>query len=85
MAHRAAQQPAWIGNQTRSPSVRTHLGRAFGHGIGLAGRLGRQQLARIGVLRVAAKTCAVGPCSTISPPCITQTRSAMRRTIPGHG
>jgi hypothetical protein len=45
-------------------------------------RLGGEQVAGIGVLRVGKYLAGTGPVSTILPLVITQTRSAMRRTMP---
>ena len=49
--------------------------------VGRAGGLGGEKHPGVGVLGLA-KIAAVGPVSTISPACITATRSAMRRTMP---
>ena len=50
--------------------------------LGVALRLGREQLARIGMLRRVEDLRSTGPCSTILPCVITQTRSAILRTMP---
>jgi hypothetical protein len=72
-------RPRRIGNHTLTLSPSTTTGASGSRG-GTALRLGRQQPARVGVLR-PPKTCAVAPASTISPCVITQTRSAIWRTI----
>ena len=53
VTHRAAQQPALDREPDLQVAGRHDLGRVGGHGARAPGRLGRQQLAGVGVLRVA--------------------------------
>ena len=77
------RSPRLIGNQTfRSSGARRRSARRRAARFGAALRLGGEQLARVGMLRARRRPRATGPCSTISPCVITQTRSAILRTMP---